>query len=350
MKKFLSFVVCSALLIGGLTLGLADNAVAGETEVHGYGFQGYLKSSKNNYLDAKEGTYNFNEIAVLFSNKVEDKTTVWIQLFGNSDKFGLDWAFVDYRLSNELTARAGQAKFPIGLINEIRDNKILHLSMMEAIMYREESDIIFEAYRGVGATYAAGPVAVDIFGGAPVLESEVATQKNEVKKLGGGRLTYMPLEGLKLMGSFAGFKEEVIDTTTGADVFPEGKERIVVGSASFEHGGIEINAEYAKKKNIEGDLLSYYAEAGYHFFEKLTPYVRYDYIRRADDGIDKTDPSNYQKEYVFGVGYKINPYFAVKVEEHWIEGYLLPIVTEEAEAGLGEKKWNMLSAGINFMF
>jgi len=347
MNKNMYRAVCATLVLVLCGLG---SARAGETEVHGYGYQGYLKSSDNNYLDAKRGTYDFNNIALLVSNKVEDRTTIWIQVFGNSKKFGLDWAYVDYQVRNDLSVRAGQIKFPIGLFNEIRDNKLLHLAMMEPIMYREESDIIFEAYRGVGINYN-GPVTVDVFGGAPLIESEDPALKNEVRGLLGGRIVYKtPLEGLKVMGSYASFKEQVNDATTGATVIPEGREAILLLSASYEHHGLEVNVEYAKKKNIEGDFLSGYVEAGYTFFEKLTPFVRYDELRRTGDGVDKSDPANYQQELVAGIGYKLNPYFGIKAEEHMMRGYLLPAITNETPAGTGKRDWDMFVAGINFMF
>jgi len=349
MKKLCLYVVSAALVLAGLLFSLPCSVFAGETEVHGYGYQGYLKSPKNDYLDARDSTYAFNKIALLFSNRVEDNTSVWVQIFGDSEKIGLDWAYVDYRFTNSLELRAGQIKFPIGLINEARDNKLLHLAMMEPIMYREEADVVFEAYRGAGLNYS-GPLTVDVFGGAPVSESDNPLVKNEAKELTGGRITYMPVEGLKLMASFAGNKEEIISSDPAVSSIPEGKERVWIASMSYDNHSFEVNAEYAKNKLIEGSFKSYYVEAGYTFFDKLTPFVRYDYIVSADEGVDTSDPAMYQKETVVGVGYKVNPYFAIKAEQHLIDGYLLSVATGETAAGFGEKKWDMFVAGINFMF
>ena len=342
-------VISALVFFSLLALSLPTGSQAADTEVHGYGFQGYLLSNKNSYLDAKEGTWNYNEVAVLFTSKVEDRTTVWIQLFGNSEKFGVDWAFVDYRIADDFYARAGQMKFPIGIYNEIRDNKMLQLSMLEPVMYRPDVDFIFEAYRGAGVYYN-GVVNVDLFGGAPVTEEEEGV-KLKVKNLRGGRLIYnTPLDGLRLMASYAAFSEEQFDATSGSVLAGEGHEQLTVGSIDFVRGGADVKAEYAKKKGIDEEFTSYYAQAGYTFAETVTPFVRYDYLLNDAEGCSGSDASCYQKDLTVGVGYKFNPYFAVKVEEHFMDGFLVPLQTGEVTAEDAAKQWEMFVAGINFMF
>lgn len=345
IKSSFSFLIVAALAL--FVLAATVPVEAAETEVHGYGFQGYLLSNKNNYLEAQEGTWEFNKLAVLLSSKVEDRTTIWLQLFGDSEEFGVDWAFVDYRIANDFFGRIGQSKFPMGIYNEIRDNKMLQLSMLEPAMYRPDVEMIFEAYRGVGVYYN-GMLSVDLFGGAPVMEEEGVIL--EVKNLGGGRITYnTPLEGLKLMASYAAFSEEEFDTT-GAVLVAEGHEKLLIGSLDFVKGALDLKAEYASKEGIDEELSSYYVQAGYTIGEKLTPFIRYDYVMDEEETCTESDPNCYQKDITVGVGYKVNPYFAIKFEEHFMEGYLLPLETGEVLPGEGEKKWNMFVAGMNFMF
>lgn len=346
---------CSMLTVVLLLMLVSSSSVsAAEVDIHGYGYQGYLLSNKNNYLDAQEGSWNFNEFALLFSAKAEDRTTIWIQLSAESEpgeesKAGIDWAFVDYRLVNELFARAGQIRFPVGIYNEIRDNKMLHLSMLEPSMYRDTIDVVFEAFRGA-SLYYNGVMAVDLFGGAPVMEEEEGVEF-EVKNLGGGRIIYnTPLKGLRLMGSYAAFSEEQFDAATGLPLFPEGHEKLLMGSIDFVKGGADLQAEYARKEGIDEDLLSYYVQAGYTFGEKFTPFVRYDYIESKENGCSSSDPSCYQKDISAGIRYNVNSYFAIKAEEHWMDGFLLPLETGEVNPADAEKKWNMFVAGINFMF
>jgi hypothetical protein len=49
------------------------------------------------------------------------------------------------------------------------------------------------------------------------------------------------------------------------------------------------------------------------------------------------------------VGYKFNPYFGIKVENHWMDGFLGPLSRGDV-AATAEKKWNLFAAGMNFMF
>lgn len=351
MKKVLMVVVTCILCAVVLGISAPVTVFAGDTEIHGYGKQSFMQSSKNNYLDTKEGSFADTNVDLVFTNKIADNTSVWVQIFGDASSFGLDWAYVDYKFNNGFSVRAGQMKLPIGIFNEIRDIQILHLGILEPIMYRTEGDIVFEAYRGVGANYKEGPVTVDLYGGSFILNLTDPAEKCVTKELIGGKLSYeTPIEGLNLIGSYATFQGKIIDAATGTVITPEGKEHTMVVSVKYDNHNVELNAEYAKNKKLEGPSAdSYYVEAGYRFFDKLTPFVRYDFIADVSSGVDRSDPSNYQKETVVGVGYKINSNFAVKAEERFIDGYYLVLNNGDINSSL-EKKWSMFTTGINFMF
>lgn len=344
------------LLLFGPILVSAPVVNALEVEIHGLGFQGYLHPEKNEYLGGEEESFNFTKAAVLFAAKVEDDTTVWMQLFGDQENVRVDWAFVDYRVMSSLDLRAGMIRFPMGIYNEYRDNKMLQLSMLEPAMYREEAEVIFESYRGAGVQYRIGPVTVDAFGGSPVLEVETADVEVSNKTLLGGRFIYnTPLEGLRLMASYAAFKQNIEDLTASALPDFQGTNSLLIGSLDYTAGPIDFKAEYAEKKDIEyapgggiEDFVSYYVQAGYTFFDRLTPFVRYDYITTDED--EKEDESFFQKEIVLGIGYKFNSNFAFKAEQHLISGYALPVKNEDVEAGTGTEDWSMFVAGVNFMF
>jgi hypothetical protein len=360
MKAMIVCGVFAVLIMAGFICGRPDSAGAVEVEIHGYGFQGYLLSQKNEYRGASGGTYNFNVLALLFSSRVTDDTTVWALIDGDSEKISVDWAYIEHRVTDSIDVRFGQVKFPMAIYNEYRDNKLLQISMLEPIMYRAEADVIFEVYQGAGAQYRNGPFAVDLFGGAPRISAEETKLTGETaKNLVGGRVVYTtPIKGLKLIGSYAGFKQELKDSL---GVIPEKTtyQHEGVGSLDYVNYGLDLKAEYAEKvglKDVPGGakirIQSYYVQAGYTFFDKLTPFVRYDYITTDFD--QKSDASFYQKEFVAGAGYKFSPYFGIKVEEHFISGYALPVQLGKAsggmDAGTGQRDWSLFVAGINFMF
>lgn len=336
------------LAVGAQSAAHAVDVGDNRVEIHGYGHQGYLQATDNTYLKAdNQGTWDYNALALLFTAKIDDKSKLWMQLYSTSEKTRLDWAFVDYQLTSNLTGRAGQIKMPFGLYNEIRDIKFLQLSTLQPMLYQEAAEIAHEAYRGIAVVYdhdiGSGSLSWDAYIGQEVDFENSATIKN--RSLIGGRITYKtPVEGLKFMASAYNNKKE--DTAEAK----KGTAKAWVLSADYTNNNWDIKAEYADLNNgLEGEKSkTYYAQAGYTFAEKWTPYVRYDYI--TTDVADKTDPAHYQKAKVLGLNYKINNNIAVRLENHWNSGYALPVASGEATAGAGKTDWNMFAASVNFIF
>jgi hypothetical protein len=328
-------------------LEMLDNKL----EIHGYGHQGFLLTDGNHYLKAdSKGTWEFNALALLFTVKATEDTTIWAQLFSSLHDFRLDWAFVNYQASNDLQLRAGQIKTPIGIYNEIRDVKYLQLSTLEPLIYQEELKLTHEAFRGASLVYdyyvGNSSITLDLYGGQQAnLEEDEEKSDQKFNQLIGGRITYKtPINGLSLMGSGYTSKAEEIE----AGETSKGRQSLWMGSVDYQNHGIDLKAEYASMKLIDRKTYGYYAQGGYTFFDKLTPFVRYDYL--TTDKEQKSDPAFYQKDLVVGVGYKFNSNVALKVEDHFVRGYALPVVTGEIAPGSGASNWNLLAASINFIF
>jgi len=326
----------------GTGKAMAADLADGRIEIHGYGNTDLLLSKHNRFLGSDSSGIFDSALALLVAAKVTDKTTIWTQVFGNKDKIRLDWAFVDFKVSEDFDVRAGQIKTPIGIYNEIRDVKYLQLSTLAPYLYQEAADIVDEAFTGASIVYkhdmAGGDLGVDLYGGKMVAFGDDPATHNHMF---GGRLTYRtPLEGLRMMAS--GFTADAkVDDASG-------RANLLVGSIDYLNYGVDLKGEYAHIEMIDERKDAYYAQAGYTFFEKLTPFVRYDYI--TTDKNNRSDPSFYQKGFVVGAGYKINDNVSVKVEDHFIKGYALPVASGEIVAGEGSKEWNLFAAGINFMF
>ena len=172
------------LLVAGLLTAVAVPPAAAEElfgdriELHGYGHQTFLLSnSAANGIHFKDadthGSFLDNALALLFSFKATDDLSVWAQLYaGNESELRLDWAFADYQYGDWLRLRAGQIKTPLGLLNEVRDIKYIHLGALEPAIYQETAGIMFESFRGASAVLehegGFGKVKLDLFGGAPV--------------------------------------------------------------------------------------------------------------------------------------------------------------------------------------
>jgi hypothetical protein len=353
LQKFVRQSQVAALALAVLVGMWAHNAHAVEAlddrlEIHGYGHEGYLLTNGNKFLGAdSKGTFDYNAMALLFSVKATDDLTIWTQIFGSLNDFRLDWAFVDYKFNNNLSVRGGQIKTPIGIYNEIRDIKYLQLSTIEPLIYQEDLKLAHEAFRGASVVYnqdlPAGRLSLDAYGGQQVDFEEDADLS--FRNLVGGRLTYYtPVNGLRVMAS--GYTSRADMTEDG--VTDSGHNNLWMGSVDYHDYGVDLKAEYGRTKLHHINRSGYYVQGGYTFFDKLTPFVRYDYLT-TDRSMDD-DPSFYQKELTFGVGYKFNSYVAAKLEDHIIRGYAMPVVTGEVAPGAGTKDWNLFAASLNFIF
>lgn len=129
MTRFSIMLIVFASLLTG-----ADNASAFELssvptgQIHGFISQGFAKSTSNNYLThTDEGSFEFAEVGLNYSQRLTDRLNAGIQFFYRN--FGLDrnrrivvdYAVADWRWRDYLGARVGRVKLPYGLWNEIRD-------------------------------------------------------------------------------------------------------------------------------------------------------------------------------------------------------------------------------------
>lgn len=100
-----------------------------EIQFSGFLSQGYIKSSANDYLgtESSDGDFDLREYAISASRRFGSQWRVGAQVFAQKlghfgdDKATLDWAIVDYNVSQSFGLRAGRVKLPRGLYNEALD-------------------------------------------------------------------------------------------------------------------------------------------------------------------------------------------------------------------------------------
>ncbi len=338
--------VSAAVLVALGSMNHAAHAfdIGEQTEIHGFGFQGYVDTQGNPYLGADgNGTWDYNTLSLIFATHLDDKTKLWAMLDNNSEGTRLGWMFIDRQLTDQLSVRGGQAKLPWGFYNDILDARFLQQSAVLPAIYSDSADMRDEAYRGVGTTYALGSLTFDGYAGAVVdLGQSVDNTDFADQRLFGGRVTYKtPIDGVTLMASaFSnGMKDKITNVSKSV-------KSGVVG-AEYVKDNWDVKAEYAEKKFLH-QTDGYYVQAGYTFGEKWTPYARYDSIVLNKSLRD--DPSYYQRAYVFGIDYKISGNVSVRIEDHVNHGYGLPVGSAEVVAGTGKTNWGMFAASLNFIF
>lgn len=332
--------LASAVLLALLP---ASAALAVDIDFHGYGHQSFLKSSKNDFLEAgvSSGSWADNTFALAMTATIDERTKVWTQLHTTSTEAVLDNAYVEHQANANLSLRAGQQKMPIGFYNELRDVKFLQKSLVQPFIYQESEafEAVSENFRGLSVlgTGFAG-VEAQLYGGQIVADADDLDHQRHA--LLGTRVGFKSSNGLTVQLSAFRSKEEELGVET--------TRRLALVSAGYQTDRFDLKAEYGELRAFGVSGRSGYAEAGFELSEKWAPYARYDYL--VTDTTQSSDPSYYQHSIVAGVEYKFNGNVRLRAENHFNRGYAAPVATGEVLAGTGQKRWNLFAAGLAFVF
>ncbi len=151
----------------------------GPVNINGFLSQGYINSSGNNFLsNSREGSTQYNEMAVTVSSQLSEKLRVGMQLLSRdlgpagNNEIRLDWAFGDYHFDDLLGIRAGKVKLPMGLYNEGRDSDFMRpMIFLPQSIYDENKRDLMVAYKGLGVygnvpAGSAGDFDYHVYGGS----------------------------------------------------------------------------------------------------------------------------------------------------------------------------------------
>lgn len=366
--------IAGMFLLLGITPSTYAASIDEKVSVHGYGDTGFIRAIENNYTQKPDGNnWNYNYLSINFNAQIDEKTKIVAQIRQGSEITGDMGAYVNHNLTENLTARAGQMKAPVGIFNEIRDIKFLQLSALTPLMYQDAVGILPDSFKGVEAIYhmdmGSYRLTFDIYGGEPkgantyVEIQPVAAPGNFVlvQNIYGGRLTYKTPIGLKF--SLSSFQNDLLSNTgapksTLAASTPNatpGIRRLSSASIDYRNYNFDVKMEYAMATDFPGRAnentgKSYYGQIGYTFAEKITPFVRYDYLIYNIQQED--NPGAFQQAKVLGLTYRLNNSVSMRIENHWNHGYAIPANTQGTNFSNTTAKldWNLLAMGVNFIF
>lgn len=364
---------------------LANAAPVDEkVSVHGYGDTGFIRAVDNNYTNRYSGNdWGFNYLSVNFTAQVDTQTKIVAQIRQGSEIAGDMGAYINHNLNDDTTLRAGQIKAPIGSFNEIRDIKFLQLSVLAPLMYQDAVGYLPDSFKGAEAIYhmdmGTHRLTFDIYGGEPkgansYIDRQALSTTNHyyqlVQNIYGGRLTYKTPIGLKF--TLSGFQNNMLSTFADPATPPrannpannptQGIRKAYLASLDYRKYDIDFKTEYAyAKDDFPGQLNmpemneghSYYAQFGYAFTSKFTPFFRYDYLLYSFSQRGETTLPGYeQRTKVLGFNYRLNNNVSMRMENHWHQGYAQPAATQGSTFSSGTAKldWTMLALGINFIF
>ena len=366
-------VTAGFMLLGIHTLASAAS-IDDRVSVHGYGDTGFIRAIENNDTRKPGGSnWDYNYLSVNFTAQIDEKTKIVAQIRQGSEILGDMGAYVNYNVTDSLTARAGQMKAPVGIFNEIRDIKFLQLSTLTPLMYQDAVGILPDSFKGVEAIYhldmGTYRLTFDLYGGEPkggnkYIEIQPVAAPGYyvlVQNIYGGRLTYKTPIGLKF--SLSSFQNDLLSNTGTPGTPPSATapnatsstRRLTSASIDYRNYNFDIKMEYATAIDFPGTAnentgKSYYGQIGYTFADKITPYVRYDYLLYNINQVD--NPFAYQQAKVFGITYRINNNVSMRMENHWNHGYAIPANTQGAafDNAAAKLDWNLFAMGINFIF
>lgn len=340
-------------------------------QIHGFVSQGYIKTTRNNYLAKTErsgGSFDFTEVGINITKPVGDRLRIAAQIFAHDlGPLGnyapqLDWYFLDYRFFDWLGLRAGKTKLPWGLYNESNDVDAGRVPvLLPQSLYSVSSREYLFAQTG-GELYgdvplgAAGALEYRLYGGTMFVnaqDSSAQLRDFEVPYVAGGRLMWRPpLDGLQL-GASAQFVRFDFDFTPtpeqraqyemagqlpadfGGVVTARLPFKLWVASIEYQHEGLLLAAEYGRQYvKYETNLLlpqtkvvnqSGYVMASYQVAPWFTPGVYYSALFKnihaeRPPGQPEHPPSSYQHDIAVTLRYDINANWLVKLEGHYMHG------------------------------
>lgn len=367
-NKNISFKAAVGIAMLGLNVAAHAAAIDEKVSVHGYGDTGFIKALDNNYTNKPSGNnWDYNYLSVNFNAQVDAKTKIVAQIRQGSEITGDMGAYVNYNVTDNLTARAGQIKAPVGIFNEIRDIKFLQLSSLEPLMYRDAAGTLPDSFKGIEGIYhldmGAHRLTFDIYGGEPKGANAYVAQSPTyfvlVQNIYGGRLTYKTPIGLKF--SLSTFQNDLLSNTGATGVVSttaipvDGYRKLSSASIDYRNYNFDVKVEYAIATQFQNTASevngkAYYGQIGYTFAENWTPYARYDYLLYNID--QKDNPMYYQQAKVLGVNYRLNNNVSMRMENHWNHGYAIPanVQGSKFDGATAKLDWNIFSMGVNFIF
>jgi hypothetical protein len=351
MRNTGSSVLRAAL---GTLLALSCTCTAGAielgsgAELHGFGSQDYMQANHNTYLGADDrGTWDNNFLGLVGTVSVSEKSKLWAQLeTSNNEGTRFTWFFLDYQLTPSLRAHVGRVKYPLGIYNEYIDTKFLQVTSLEPALYQGAADFVHDSYTGVGLDYTQslgdlGEVLWQVYGGNTYDVDPPADVRD--RRAYGGRIVYTtPVNGLRLLLSAYRTQAEVLATR---ELVNEGR---MIASIDYVRGDWDLKSEFGHHTFLGVSSKAYYVQAGHLFWDKWMPFVRYDKV--ITDSRLQNNNSFTQKIFVLGLNYKVTGNISVRIEDHINQGYALPVASGEVPVDGGTRNWNLLIAGVHFIF
>jgi len=333
-------------------------------QIHGFVSQGYVKTTRNDYLGPsarKQGHFEFSEVGLNVTKQISDKLRVGAQIFAHDlGPLGnyapqLDWYYLDYRFFDWLGIRAGKTKLPFGLYNEANDvdagrvpillpQSIYPVTSRESLFAQTGGELYGDVQLG-----AAGALEYRAYGGTIFVNTADAPQLSgfEVPYDLGGRVMWSPpVEGLRLGASVQATRFDfkyALTADQAATYEAQGQlppdydgtvsirlpVELWVASVEYQTHALMLSAEvgrdYASYRttlrmpDVNVTREGMYLMGSYQVAPWFTPGVYYSVLLpNIRQPIEKR--STYQHDVALTLRYDLTPNWLLKLEGHYMHG------------------------------
>ncbi len=369
-------LLASGLLSSSSPAGAAEIGSEGDlasVEVHAFGSQGFIATTRNNYIDTNttHGSFQFSEVGINFTKPLVEKMRFGIQLFaenlGPTGNYNAraDWFYLDYRWQDWLGVRAGRVKIPFGLYNEVNDADSARVPILlpQSVYPIQKRDYLLAQTGGelYGYLKLGGGGALDYaaYGGTIFLDapnqsgSPIQIQSVNVPYLVGGRVMWeTPAEGLRLGGSMQVLRLD-LQLLAGAQTLKvEAPVTLAVGSVEYSTHDLLLAAEYSRwfVKADSSDSTIFpssplvtseraYAMASYRANRWVQPGAYYSLL--FPDVNHRSGRENMQHDIAATLRFDLNTNWLVKLEGHYMLGTagLTPALNGNTPLSALDKAW-----------
>jgi hypothetical protein len=347
----------------------------------GYGelLIGNIKEDSHDIVDALRlvlyNGYKYND-HIVFNSEIEfEHGTTGSNKDGKAGSASVEFALIDFLISDEFNLRAGLLLTPFGIVNEIHEPTTFYGVGRPEVERRIIPSTWRESGAGAHGTFdlgSAGELSYRAYAMSSADARGFKASDNRSLRIKGnrarfddiafvGRLEYDPIPGLKVGGSIfygnTGQDEEVNGQTI------DGLFQMYEVDAQFQYAGLDLRAlsvwtmlddaalinqlnEYEGNKSVGEEQSGWYVLGAYNIFsalnsgskylEYLAPFFRYekfDTQEKVPAGYER-NPANERTQYTFGINYKPIPSVVIKAEYQNLDN-AADEATDQFNFGLG---------------
>lgn len=299
--------------------------------------------------------YKYND-HIVFNSEIEfEHGTTGSNKDGKEGSASVEFALIDFLISDEFNLRAGLLLTPFGIVNEIHEPTTFYGVGRPEVERRIIPSTWRESGAGAHGTFdlgGAGELSYRAYAMSSADARGFKASDNRSLRIKGnrarfddiafvGRLEYDPIPGIKIGGS-------VFYGNTGQDEEVNGQAidglfQMYEVDAQFQYAGLDLRAlsvwtrlddaalinqlnEYEGNKSVGEEQSGWYVLGAYNIFsalnsgsrylEYLAPFFRYEKFDTQEEvptGFER-NPANDRTQYTIGVNYKPIPNVVIKAE------------------------------------